>query len=196
MLATCRAGSGNRRNKGGNIFHLLRSRWQMWMIREHLEVSGTKAVFAVVAGEGQIPVPGQAVLCLGARAGSGRSEIPGARRHLRALTACGERDQAAWGSPGALPSPRRAQPRGHGAPSPDPPWPSGHRSVKGMPPLQMMEGAFLQDDGGLGTLSLPSGVRMGPISGAEMPPPESCPPGDRPLYSLGRLSEGDGGPKS
>lgn len=42
------------------------------MIREHLEVSGTKAVFAidVAAGEGQIPVPGQAALRLGARAGS------------------------------------------------------------------------------------------------------------------------------
>lgn len=50
----------------------------MWMIREHLEVSGTKAVFAVdvVAGEGRIPVPGQAVLCLSALACSGRSESP------------------------------------------------------------------------------------------------------------------------
>lgn len=48
------------------------------MIREHLEVSGTKAVFAVdmVAGEGHIPLPRQAVLRLGARAGSERSESP------------------------------------------------------------------------------------------------------------------------
>lgn len=64
VLATRRADSGNRRNKGGNVFHLLCSRWQMQMIREHLEVSGTKAIFAVdvVAGEGQIPLPGQAAL--------------------------------------------------------------------------------------------------------------------------------------
>lgn len=47
-------------------------------IREHLEVSGTKAVFAVymVAGEGQISLPGQAALLLGARAGSEQSESP------------------------------------------------------------------------------------------------------------------------
>lgn len=48
------------------------------MIREHLGVSGTKAVFAVdmVAGEGQIPLPGQAALHRGARAGSERDESP------------------------------------------------------------------------------------------------------------------------